>query len=202
MSATPRWPAGRDRSRFLACAGLCVVGVLVKLPAGVAQENPGEPGPKASRLLTQLETKDPYTRQFAFLELEALREPATAPMIRRYLDNRDPDTRAFSIRALAAIEGPAAVPTLLERLKRERHPRVRVAAVLALEPLQDPAILPAFIAKLRDRNKEVRMALVDAVSRVDSQEARAAIRLRWRRERDRDVRRVLEDAMKRVAEHG
>lgn len=182
--------------------GLCALGLMVSLPAGVAQENPGALSPEAARLLTQLDAKDAYTRQSAFIALEALREPATAPIVRRYLDNRDPDTRAFSIRALAAIEGVAAVPTLLERLKRERHPRVRVAAVLALEPLQDPAILPAFIGKLRDRNREVRMALVDAVSRVNRPEAREAIRLRWRRERDRDVRRVLEEAMKRVAEHG
>lgn len=202
MSATPHWPAVRDRSRLLAIAGLCVLGFLVSLPAGVAQENPSAPSPEATRLLKQLEAKDAYTRQFAFIELEALREPATAPIVRRYLDNRDPDTRAFSIRALAAIEGPASVPTLLDRLTRERNPRVRVAVVLALEPLQDPAILPAFIGKLRDRNREVRMALVDAVSRVDRPEAREAIRRRWRRERDRDVRRVLEEAMKRVAEHG
>ncbi len=202
MSATPHWPAVRDLSRLLAIAGLCVLGFLVSLPAGVAQENPSAPSPKATRLLKQLDAKDAYTRQFAFIELEALREPTTAPIVRRYLDDRDPDTRAFSIRALAAIEGVAAVPTLLERLKREGNPRVRVAVVLALEPLQDPAILPVFIGKMRDRNREVRMALVDAVSRVDRPEAREAIRLRWRRERDRDVRRVLEEAMKRVAEHG
>ena len=202
MSATPHRPAVRDLSRLLAIAGLCVLGFLVSLPAGVAQENPSAPGPEATRLLKQLEAKDAYTRQFAFIELEALREPATASIVRRYLDNRDPDTRAFSIRALAAIEGPASVPTLLDRLTRERNPRVRVAVVLALEPLQDPAILQAFIGKLRDPNREVRMALVDAVSRVDRPEAREAIRRRWRRERDRDVRRVLEEAMKRVAEHG
>ena len=202
MSATPRRPAGRKLLRVLARAGLCLLACVVRLPVCAAQETPGEPSPKASQLLKQLQTKAPDTRQFVFIELEALREPATAPIIRRYLDDRDPDTRAFSVRALAAIEGVAAVPTLLDRLKRERHPRVRVATVLALEPLQDPAILPAFIEKMRDRNREVRMALVDAVSRVDRPEARAAIRLRWRRERDRDVRRVLEDAMKRIAEHG
>lgn len=202
MSATLRWPASRDLSRLLAIAGLCVLGLLMRLPIGAAQEDAGAISPEATRLLKQLDAKDAYTRQFAFIQLESLREAATAPIVRRYLDDRNPDTRAFSIRALAAIEGVAAVPTLLERLKREGNPRVRVAVVLALEPLQDPAILPAFIGKMRDRNREVRMALVDAVSRVDRPEARQAIRLRWRRERDRDVRRVLEEAMTRVAEHG
>jgi HEAT repeat protein len=108
--------------------------------------------------------------------------------------------RSFSLRALAAIEGPAAVPLLLERLHADRHARVRVAAVLALEPLADPQIPDALIGRLRDRDPEVRMAAADAVSRLDSEQARQAIRARHRRERHRDVRRVLQQAMKRISQ--
>jgi HEAT repeat protein len=58
--------------------------------------------------------------------------------------------------------------------------------------------MPALIEKLRDRNPQVRMAAVDAVSRVDDPRAREAILARWRRERNRDVRRVLEEAVNRL----
>lgn len=192
----------RRPPRVLGIVSVAVLWALADSSLGWAQEEAPTLSPEAARLVKQLDAQDPYTRQLAFLRLEALREPATAPIVRRSLESRDPDTRAFGVRALAAIEGQAAVAVLLERLVRDRHPRVRVSTLLALEPLQDPAILPIFIKKLRDRNREVRMAAVDAVSRVDQPEAREAIRRRWKRERDRDVRRVLEEAMKRMGQDG
>ena len=160
--------------------------------------------PEAQALIQQLDAKDVYDRQKAFLRLEALREPATADVIRQYLDSNDPHTRAFSARALAAVQGAKAVPVLLERLKKDRHPDVRLAALLALEPLQehDPTLTPAFIDALRDRKPLVRMAAVDVVSRIDRPEARQALFMRWKRERDRDVRRVLEEAKKRLGGFG
>jgi len=163
-----------------------------------AQEQRTSLSPEAQELIKQLETKDTYTRQRSFMRLEALREPATAPIIHQYVKSRNADTRAFSARALAAIEGAQAVPTLRELARRDRSPRVRLAAVLALEPLQDPQVLPILIEKLRDRSPEVRMAAVDAVSRVDDVKARESILLRWRRERHRDVRRVLREAVDRL----
>lgn len=185
----------------------CHLGILLSflalLPSiAVAEEaavsSPSGISPEANRLIKQLDADDPYIRQEAFLQLEMLREAATAPVVRHYLESSNAETRAFSVRALAAIEGVKAVPTLIERLKRDRSPRVRVSALLALEPLQDPTILPVFIDRLRDRNRDVRMAAADAVSRVKQPEARAALQKRWRRERDRDVRRVLEKAMARI----
>ena len=178
------------------------VGLLACLmatgPRGSAQEQSVPISPEAQEQIKQLDAKDAYVRQKAFLELEALREPATAAIVRRYLDNKDPETRALSVRALAAVEGAAAIPTLVDRMKNDRHPSVRLAAVLALEPLKDPSVTPAFIERLRDRSPQVRMAAVDVVSRLDDPPARAAIRLRRRREHNRDVQRVLQEAMERV----
>ena len=155
--------------------------------------------PEAEPYMKQLDAKDAFIRQEAFLHVEALRDPATAPIVRQHLTSKNAETRAFAVRAVAAIEGAKAVPTLLERLARER-PAVRLAIVLALEPLQkqDPSVASVLIAALRDRAPEVRMAAVDAVSRMKQPAAREAILTRWKRERDRDVRRVLELAMKRI----
>lgn len=163
-----------------------------------AQEESHSISPEAQTVITQLDAKDVYVRQKAFLELEALREPATAAVVQRYLDSKDPQTRAFSVRALAAIEGAAAIPTLVDRMRNDRHPHVRLAAILALEPLKDPSVTPAFIERLRDRSPQVRMAAVDVVSHLDDPKAREAIRLRRRREHNRDVQRVLQEAMERV----
>lgn len=154
---------------------------------------------EAQSAIALLESRDPYLQQKGFLQLESLREPETAAVVRRYLTHREPQTRACCVRALAAIEGPKAVPVLLDRLKHDRSPRVRLAACLALEPLKDPRAVPGLIERLRDRHPEVRMAAVDIVSRIDDRQARQAVLTRWRRERHRDVRRVLEEAMKRFA---
>jgi ribosome-associated translation inhibitor RaiA len=158
------------------------------------------PSAAAAEALQLLESDEAYEQQRGFLRLEALREPATLPAVRRYLDHRDPETRAYAVRAVAAIEGVAAVPELLERLGRERTPRVRRAILLGLEPFHaaHEGILPACIAALRDRATEVRITAVDIVSRVDDPRARAALRQRQRHEWRRDVRRVLTEAMKRV----
>lgn len=164
-----------------------------------------EPAPplstEAQALIPQLNSPDEYARRLAFLRLEALREPASAELIRPYLGSRDPDTRAFAVRGLAAVEGVKAAPYLLEQLRRDKQPRVRVAAILALEPLavDDPQIVPALIERLRDRKPDVRMAAVDAVSRFDLAEARQAILTRARREQNRDVQRVLAMAVERIS---
>lgn len=174
--------------------------VALSVPAQ-AEETAGasaDLSPEARRLIKLLDADDSYIRQEAFIQLEMLRDAATAPAVRERLESSNPDTRSFSVRALAAIEGVNAVPALIERLKKDRSPRVRVSALLALEPLQDSTILSVLIDRLRDRNRDVRMAAADAVSRIDQPAAREAIKTRWRRERDRDVRRILEQALKRI----
>lgn len=174
--------------------------LLASLPSGWAQEVSEALSPEAQRLVRLLDAEDSYIRRTAFLQLEALREPATVPVIRGHLSSRRSDTRAFSLRALAAVEGPKAVATLIEKLKGDHSPYVRLEAILALEPFreQDPSVAPALIGALRDRHPEVRMAAVDAVSRIDQSDAKEAILTRWKRERHRDVRRVLAAAMKRL----
>ena len=182
---------------------------LMRVPALRAESVVAEPlSDEAKAIIATLQAHpdDEYTRQRAFIELEALREPASAAAIRAFLDDRDEDTRAYSVRALAAVEGAAAVPELLKRLQNERSPRVRIACLLGLEPLHAPQATEPLIKHLRDRNKEVRMAAVDVVSRLKEPRVRAraheAILVRWKRERDRDVRRVLEAALKRVGPSG
>lgn len=179
---------------------LVLVGLIIRASCALAAEAPSEGAlsPEASAAAALLDASDVFTRHLGFMRLEALREPASAEVIRKYLDSRDPEMRALSVRALAAVEGPAAVPLLLDKLARDRHPRVRLATVLALEPLEDPQVPAALMSRLRDRDPEVRMAAVDAVSRLDSKEARQAIRQRYRRERQYDVRRVLQQAIKRI----
>jgi len=176
----------------------CFLVLLTATPASVAQEQPGSISPEAQDAIRLLEAKDAYIRRTGFMRLEALREPAAALVVRRYLDNRNAETRAFAVRALAAIEGLRAIPVLAERLKQDRSAWVRLAVLLALEPFEDPAVPPLLIERLRDRDPLVRMAAVDAVSRLELPQAREAILTRWRRERHRDVQRVLQEALKRV----
>ena len=183
------------RGWILLAAGIALLGAA---PTEAADQL----SPEAQALLPLLKAADIVTRQAGFLQLEALREPATAKIVRQYAEDRSPDTRAFSLRALAAIEGSAAVPVLVEHLRTDRAPGVRVAALLALEPLvqppQDPAAVEVCLKALRDRHPHVRMAAADVVSRLDLPEARAAVQRRWKRERNRDVRRVLEQCVARV----
>ena len=180
--------------------GWWVIVLLAVGPAWAEQRAQPSVSPEAQAILPLLDAKDAYIRQKAFLQLEALRDPATAPLVQGHLKSRTSSTRAFSVRALAAIDGVNAIPLLLERLQNDPSARVRVAAVLALEPLEEPRVLPALIGRLRDRKPEVRMAAIDAVSRINHPDARAAILFRAKRERNRDVQRVLKDAVQRVTQ--
>ena len=192
---------GLARLGFAPALGVLGAVVLGGAVAWSQEQAPPRPlSPETQALVKQLDDRDPTLRQQAFIRLEALRDPATIPLIHQYLQSKSANTRAFSVRALAAIEGPSADPVLLERLQRDRHPYVRMAVILALEPFKDvdPAIEPALIGALRDAVPEVRMAAADAVSRFEDPRAREAILARWRQEHHRDVRQVLEDARKRL----
>lgn len=157
---------------------------------------------RAQSAAALLDSQDPYQRQVGFIRLEALRDPATGPVIRRHLTSKDTDHRAQAVRALGAIEGVRAVPDLIRSLRQDQDAEVRRAALLGLEPLVplDPQILPALIEALRDRKVEVRMSAIDVVSRIDDPRAREAIRERDRRERNRNARRVLTAAMDRLGD--
>ncbi len=178
--------------------------VLAACQPLAAEEPAARPSARAAEAIALLDSRDPHQREVAFLRLEALREPATIEVVRKYLTDHDPEARASGVRALAAIQGVEAVPALLEQLETEKHPRVRRALLLALEPVAagDPAVLPVFIKSLRDRDTQVRMTAVDIVSRIDDPRAREAVRERHKREGRRDVRRVLEQAMKRIGGDG
>lgn len=182
--------------RFFGFGWVALTAMLVS--AGSVQAEELTIASDAQAIVAQLDVQDPYLRQKAFMQLEALRDPSTVPVVQAHLKSRNSATRAFSARALAAIDGVHAIPLLLERLHRDKSPRVRLAAVLALEPLDDPRVMPALIGKLRDHHPDVRMAVADAVSRINHPDARAAILLRARRERNRDVQRVLQDAVQRM----
>lgn len=189
------------RARNVGVLVLCLLSAWLS-PSGEAQEPPEAISPDAQRLIEQIDTGDSALRRRAFLQLEALREPATASGIRRYLADRRVELRILSVRALAAIEGARSVPTLLERLQQDRSPAVRLQSMLAIEPFvgQDASALPLLLKALRDRQPDVRITAIDVVSRIEKPEAKEALTLRWKRERHRDVRRVLEAAMKRIGE--
>ena len=159
------------------------------------------PSPDAVAALQLIASDDSYQQRLGFLRLEALREPATIPLITPYLDHKHPTLRAYGVRALAAVAGAAAVPALLRVLQSDRREDVRRAALLGLEPLQanDPAVLSAFIDALTDRKSEVRITAVDIVSRIDDPQARRAIEDRQERERNGNVRRALALALRRLA---
>ena len=163
-------------------------------PANASTESPAE------HLLKQLDSQDEYQRQKAFLQLEALRDTSTAPALRQRADSRDAQTRAWSLRALAAVEGAGAVPLLLERMAGDNDGSVRRAALLGLETLreQDPRIPPAMLAMLNDRNPEVRMSAMDAVSRFGTPEAAEALVARQKVEKYGDAKKVLAMALARV----
>ncbi len=169
--------------------------------AWAEQAAPASLSPKAVEALELVSSDDHYKQALGFLRLEALREPASVPLILPYASHKDPDLRAESVRALAAIQGIEAVPLLLDRIEHDNNSRVRRAAMLGAEPFieLDPKILPVLIAMLTDHDKTVSMAAVDIVSRSLDPSARAAIQFRYKREGRHDVRRVLDLAMKRMA---
>ena len=187
-------------TRWIFCLGLALMNVSVAVEGRAQEASTSAISPEAQRLIDQFEADDPYLRRQAFLQLEALREPATASVVHRYLTHRQAEIRALSVRAIAAIEGLKAVPTLIERLQHDRSPYVRLQAILAIEPFlaQETSAVPQLIKALRDRHPDVRMAAIDVVSRIETAEAQEALAVRWKRERHRDVRRVLEAAMKRL----
>ena len=179
--------------------------VMLVIAAGVGAPAGAEDAaldPRAQNAAALLDSTDAYQRQVGFLRLEALRDPATGPIIRRHMASKDAEHRAQAVRALGAVEGVRAVPDLIDALRNDRDPDVRRSALLGLETLapQDPQVLPALIGALRDSKAEVRMSAVDVVSRIDDPRAREAIRERDRRERNRNVRRVLSAAMDRLGD--
>jgi HEAT repeat protein len=179
-----------------------LLGCAAALPmTGLADERRGAEEP-VQNAMELIESKDAYERQLGFLRLEALRDPGTLAAVRAYAGHKDPEVRALAVRAMAAIGGGSAVPELMDAAQRDRHPAVRRAALLGLEPLipAHPQMLPVLFAALRDRKPEVRMTAVDIVSRIQSDEAREAIRERRRRERDRNVQRVLTLAIRRIGD--
>ena len=192
-------PSRLPAPQTAAAATLTMMCLIVATPRHVSAADPAQAiSPEAQQLVQQLSAADVFDRQMAFMRLEALREPATAGVVRQYLTDQNTETRSFSVRALAAIEGPASIPTLVEMLRSDHEQTVRLAALLAIEPFDDARVVTELIAALRDRHPYVRMAAVDAVSRIDHPWAKEAIFTRWRREGNRDVRRVLQMALKRI----
>ena len=186
-----------DPRRWIACIALLVG--MSATPA--AADSPSGVSADAAEAIRMIESDDTYQHQLGFMRLEALREPATVPFVRAYLRHEKPELRAASIRALAAIEGLPSIPDVIKALTADRDADVRRAALLGIEPFEpaDPRVLPAMLTALRDRDPDVRITAVDAVSRVEHGPAREAILDRNRREGNRNVRRALTLAMKRLS---
>ena len=188
--------------KLLSSRVIAVAAILLQWGVIASAEQAAQPlSPRAVEALDLVSSDDRYKQELGFLRLEALREPASIPVILPYASHKDPELRASGVRALAAVQGVEAVPLLLDRIAHDPHPRVRRAAMLGIEPFidADPKILPLLIEKLRDHDTTVRMTAVDIVSRSPDPAAREAILQRNKREGRRDVRRVLDLAMKRMS---
>ena len=202
--AQDRGERGRRPSRTTNPVTAMMFAVVLAWPPLALRAEAAAPklSPQAQEAVALLDSDDAYERKMGFLRLEALREPGTADIIRRYLDHKSSDMRADSLRALAAIEGPNAIPEIRQRLERDKRARVRWSALLALEPFakSHPELLPIFIGAMDDYRTEVRMAAIDIVSRIKDPAAREAIQLHYRKELHPDVRRVLKMALERMGD--
>jgi len=78
--------------------------------------------------------------------------------------------------ALGQRRDPAAVPALARLLTTDHSVRVRAACAEALGWIGDPAAVPDLITALQDAHPDVRAAAADALHRLDTPDARAALR--------------------------
>ena len=181
-------------------AVLLLAGTTVSAVCRADEPAPPSLDSRAEEAIRGLTSEDAYVRQRSFLQLEALRNPASVDSIRPFVDNKDEDMRAWSLRALVAIQGAAVIPLLRERAQSDKEPSVRRAALLGLEPLAaaDPTLVQFFVDRLSERSPEVRMTAVDIVSRIQDPVARSAVRERAKHEGNRDVRKVLAAALQRI----
>lgn len=187
-------------SKRLTVFGLSLCILLAPALTIHAQEQAEGVSQQAQQALNRLESEDVFERQVAFLKLESLRERAVLPVLRIYLSHSDESTRAYALRAVAAIEGFESVPMLKAAYETDRHPDVRRAAIMGLEPHYeaDNSILDVAIRAMTDSDTSVRMTAVDAVSRMESPQAREALRERLKNESRLDVLRVLKMARERL----
>lgn len=95
--------------------------------------------------------------------------------LRGQLADKHWDVRAEAVRALGDRRDRAAVPVLARLLAGDRSLRVRAAAAQALGWIGDEAAVPDLIAALDGDHAQVQAAARDALRRIGTDDARAAV---------------------------
>jgi hypothetical protein len=135
----------------------------------------------AADCLTQLQSKDPKTRQEAIVVLEKLKDPQAVPELIRIVEDhrygRDvyyyeitPESQLVvtAMRALGAIRDRRAVPVLAEFIRREKFIQYRVLAAEMIRMIGVGAEnIPHLLELLSDPHSSIRSVIFDAIRRAD-----------------------------------
>jgi HEAT repeat protein len=172
--------------------------ILFAQESGASSSDKQAISKEAQDAIALLDSKDQMQSRLGFMRLEALREPATAETIKKYLSSQDEYVRASALRALSAVEGLKSTEVLSSCLTSDKSEHVRLHAALALEPLKDPKAYDALIKGMEDKSAEVRMASVEAFSRINEPGVIDALFVRQKQETNKEVQKVIDNAIKRI----
>ena len=139
-----------------------------------------------------LRGSDHELARIAATKLGTTKHPTVVQELIKVLHNRPDDLRVAAIRALGSIGDETAVKPLIELLD-DPHPVVSSAAVGALGEIGSPKAVAPLIRILRDykqiedrheqihsANRGLYMAAIDALARINTPEARDALKRYYR----------------------
>ncbi|MDD5209671.1 MAG: HEAT repeat domain-containing protein [Elusimicrobiales bacterium] len=133
------------------------------------------PGPgKAAALKPMLSDKNPLVRGEAAEAMGKTKDPAALGELSTAVKSEDEHTRWGAVRGLADLGDNRAVPPLITALG---HPEenTRWKAAQALGELKDVRAVDALAAAARsDKNKNVRLAAIEALMKIGGPKAAAA----------------------------
>lgn len=119
--------------------------------------------------------QDPRLRDIALSALPNLDDPRAQPMLLNAARELDPRTRASALRALGNTGQSEQVRAALDGALDDADPWARYYACQSLGKLGLAASLPRILGRLADSAGQVRMAAVEAISRIPGDEATHAL---------------------------
>ncbi len=153
---------------------------------------PGRTEMFIDKWINYLRGTDHELARIAATKLGTAKHPTVVQELIKVLHNRPDDLRVAAIRALGSIGDEMAVKPLIELLN-DPHPVVSSAAVDALGEIGSPKAVAPLIRVLSDykqiedrherihgANRGLFMAAIDALTRIDTPEARSAIKKYYR----------------------
>lgn len=169
-------------------------------PAGLARAG--------AELAAALAHPDPATRQVVARVLGRIFTPGegrTVPLalgdaMIHAMNDPDPDVRRWAMDSLGWMRYERALAALTERFAFHGSGPDAAAALHALARIAAPASAPVFLDQLRSRTPALRMIAAEGLGRLDSDEAKAAIRDAAARERHPSVRLAIAFAQFRHGE--